>query len=807
MQTLLDPRSRAAGPAVPCAHCGDICPAGDPASDRPQFCCAGCETVYLILSGNDLADFYRIDRTAGRSQRNAPPRDYAWLELEKLSTTLVRYRDAERWQLELELPAIHCASCVWLLERLPRLLTGVLGCQVDITRKKAIVSFDPRQTDLRSVVELLARIGYPPTLRPATETGERRVDRGLLYRIGVAGFCFGNIMLLSFPEYLGLGGADAGAAFIETAVGYLILLLALPVLLYAGNGFLSAAYRAVTAGRVTIDLPIAVGMLALFGHSVVEIGTGAGPGYLDSFAGLVFFLLIGRWFQSYTFSRLDFDRDYRHYFPIAGHRLHSDGSTTPVASEDLREGDHILVRPGQVIPTDGRLLATPEAGIDYSFVTGEADPRPVTAEQEVFAGGRATTSALRIRVDKVFSQGYLLQLWQRDRVGDRDGDTEPSGRLVRVFTVGVLLIAAATFAYWYGSDTGRAYRSATAVLIIACPCALALATPFAYGTLQRLLGRVGCYLRSGGVIRRLSTIDTFVFDKTGTLVGETPYESLTYLERDGTDSLPVFLAMALQSTHPRSRALAATLGELDLPPESVGEVREIVGSGLLLRYRNREFRIGSAEFCGVTDGRGRTFATIDGRAVLGLNPPATRLRPGARELLTDVGEVGPVYLLSGDHPPQVPFWSDHLRSDRVHFRMSPFDKEKFIGGLQSSDRKVLMVGDGLNDAGALRAAEVGVAISEAEFAFSPACDAILDSGRLAALPGILRGCRRLRWVTGLSYCLALVYNVVGLSYAVTGTLSPVVAAILMPLSSVSVVLFAVAGAWLVFRNDIDHFRR
>ena len=430
---------------------------------------------------------------------------------------------------------------------------------------------------------MLSRIGYPPHFRSGDEAPAGPGNRALIYHIGVAGFCFGNIMLLSFPEYFGLSemllGAAAGARWVGGAMNYLLLLLSLPGAFFSGRGVFTAAWYALRAHRITIDLPIALGMLALFGRSVYEILSGVGAGYLDSLAGLVFFLLIGRWFQTYSYARLNFDRDYRDYFPVAAYRENTEGAPEPIASEDVEVGDVLLVRPGQLIPADGRLLNTTANGIDYSFVTGEAEPSPAQEGQEVFAGGRATSSALRVVVAKPTDHSYLLQLWLREGDEKKKAEVAPPEGLIRVFTASILLLAAGTLAYWYSTGTALAYRAATAVLIIACPCALALAAPFAYGTLQRLLARAGYYFRGPAVIERLGTVDTFVFDKTGTLTAEGGTPELHFVVERDSYFEGVLLAMVRQSGHPRSQAIAAALTAAGKPVPNVRikAVEEVVG--------------------------------------------------------------------------------------------------------------------------------------------------------------------------------------------------------------------------------------
>lgn len=782
--------------------------------DEKPFCCSGCATVYAILKDNNLLDFYQIDDRAGAKQQAVDQADYSWLDVPKLADRFIRYRDETRCHAELELPDIHCSSCLWLLERLPRLLPGARSCTVDFARKLATVVYDPQAVDLRGVAELLDRIGYPPHFRAQGEVPVEKNNRALIYRIGVAGFCFGNIMLMSFPEYFGLSellvgaaagdssGSDVDAGWVKIAMNGLLLLLSLPVMFYAGRVFFTSALYALRARRVTIDLPIALGMLALFGRSFYEILSGVGSGYLDSLAGLVFFLLIGRWFQTYSFARLNFDRDYRDYFPVAAYREGPDGTPTPIASEDVGTGDVLLIRPGQLIPADGTLLSTTAHGIDYSFVTGEAEPAAVREGQEVFAGGRATSSALRVLVTKPTDQSYLLQLWLRKGGDQKAAEVAPPEWLIRAFTATILLLAAGTLAYWYQIDTARAYRAATAVLIIACPCALALAAPFAYGTLQRLMARNGFYFRGPAVVERLGNTDTFVFDKTGTLTEEGSTDRLTFVPPRSPFFEAVFLAMARQSSHPRSQTIAAALitGSTRALSVRIGEAEEIVGGGLRLNHQGREFVIGNPEFCGFQNYSAGTFAAVDGLLQFSLKPQRTVIRAGGDEMLREIGDQGDTWLLSGDHPPSENIWEEYFPGDRARFRQSPFDKRRHVTQLQEGGATILMVGDGLNDAGALAAAAVGLAVNEDEARFNPACDGIVKADQLAKLPAILRAARRMKWVLTLTYLLAFAYNIIGLSYAMSGALSPVIAAILMPLSSVTIVVVASLGASVVWRK-------
>ncbi|MTB51830.1 heavy metal translocating P-type ATPase metal-binding domain-containing protein [Lewinella sp. W8] len=784
-----------------CRHCGDPCPTPPISRGEDNFCCVGCATVFDLLQANGLGDFYQLDEAAGRSQQKRGDANYDWLDVEELATPFVQYRDNQQTRVALELPQIHCTSCVWLLERLPRLAEGVHAVTVNFSRRTATIVFRQDTISFRELAEWLARIGYPPVFHERDQGDARKPrNRRLIYQIGLAGFTFGNVMLLSFPEYLGLGIDLEGGTFAR-AFGYLNLALSVPLLLYSGQDYLRSAWSGLRAGMLTIDVPISVGLLALFGRSTYEVLTHTGAGYFDSLAGLLFFLLVGRWFQDRTFDRLSFDRDYRHYFPIAANRYDATGAQTePIALADIKAGDWLLVRPGELIPADGKLLNDAKEGIDYSFVTGEAEPQPREAGDQIYAGGRAVATALDLLVEKPVDDSYLLQLWRQEAREDAVRNRNLTDRISQTFTLVVLSIALLTFLFWWPTDAGRALNAATAVLIIACPCALALAIPFTYGSLIRQLGKHGLYLRSVAVVEALHGITDYVLDKTGTLTE--PGLGAPAAEEPSLDPLTaaVVLAMVRQSNHPKSAALGRLLAADGVRPLATGTVEEIAGKGLRLDHQGIEYRVGSASFCGQPQHENHSvYVTADGELKAAFSRELPRLREGALQLLDSIDHRS-LHLLSGDEPHTGEFWMTYFDDSRMHFRQSPFDKQRYIKQLQGDGQRVLMLGDGLNDAGALRTAEVGVAVSEDMAGFSPACDGILSSDALPKLPEMLRSIKRAKMVLYVAYALAFLYNVVGLSFAVRGLLSPVVAAILMPLSSISIVVVGIAGTNLVARR-------
>lgn len=781
-----------------CAHCGDTCPPQANTEAELAFCCTGCQTVYQILHENGLEDFYRIDANAGNSQRSLRNEDYAWLDVAELADLFVQYADENQMRVSLELPQIHCTSCVWLLENLYRLHPGVQAVSVNFAERRADILFTTQNISFRELAELLARIGYPPHFR-TKQADPPANNRRLLYQIGLAGFTFGNIMLFSFPEYLGLH-LDLEGRFFARLFGYFNLLLSIPVLIFSGGDYLRSAYTGLRTRLLTIDLPISIGLLALFGRSAFEVLSQTGAGYFDSLAGLLFFLLLGKWFQKYTYRQLSFDRDYRSYFPVAANRISKAGTIAAVALSSVEPGDRLLVRPGELISADGWLKTT-TAAIDYSFVTGEEEPQLRTTGERVFAGGRATDSPLELLVDKRVDQSYLLQLWQDNGTDKSAASQNLTDRASRYFTGVVLFIASATFLYWAAQDFNRAINATTAVLIIACPCALALAIPFTYGALVRLLGKKGLYLRSVSVIEKLQSIDEFVLDKTGTLTQAKHEQQVCIFNQLNSLEKEVVLGMVQQSNHPKSQALTKLLLSQGIVPVSVAGVVETPGKGLAATHKGKQYRLGRPDFCNADQSHlpsaGLCIA-VAGEVKAAYSSGGPGLRPGVAVMLPMLSAQGRLHLLSGDHDGSRAYWETDIDASRVNFQQSPFDKLHYIEKLQAAGKKVLMLGDGLNDAGALRAAEVGLAISDDVTAFSPACDGILAGEALTDLPRLLSFVKRGKRILFLAYGLAICYNLIGLSFAVQGLLSPVIAAILMPLSSISVVLVGVLGVRLLY---------
>lgn len=777
---------------VACFHCGGELKSDYLKKDNHLFCCIGCCSVYDVLSANNLSAYYAFNAQPGKRQSESVAKDkFAYLDLPEIKQTLITFQNDQMALVRFEVPAIHCTSCIWLLENLHKLDAAVISSQVDFTRRVVSISWDQKRTGLRQLVELLSRIGYEPRINLDANAEEKpSSDKRLLYRIGVAGFCFGNMMLLSFPEYLGIDtGSDTSLRQLFTALN---VALSIPVFFYSGWIYIAAAWENIKHKSITIDFPLALGLIVLLVRSLVDIALDAGPGYLDTLAGLAFFLLIGRWFQQRSFDVLSFDRDYRSYFPLAIRKWEGE-DWQPVQVEKLATGDRIQVRNGELIPADA-ILMRGNARIDYSFVTGESLPKKLVHGELVYAGGRQEGDPIELEVIKPVNQSYLTSLWNQGVFAEKQKDDFVSfqTRVSRWFTVALLLIAFGSALFWLPTDWARGLNALTAVLIIGCPCALALSSPFALGNALRILGKHGFYLRNTRVVEKLAKADLLIFDKTGTIT-YTDQQSVVFSGTLSNEEKAGITTAASASLHPLSQAVFQLFSQHT--KGSVSHFEERSGQGWEACVDGRIIRLGNPTWVGITvpiTEETRTYLSIDG-VYRGYFIFQNAYRKYLDQTLLKLGSTYQLALLSGDHEGERERLSRWFSGYAMYFRQSPFDKLEQVANWTKSGHRTVMLGDGLNDAGALKAATVGISVSERMGLFTPASDAIMEASVVSKLPEMLKFTRSTMAVIYGSFAVSFMYNVVGLTFAVQGNLSPLIAAILMPLSSVTIIAFTTFG--------------
>lgn len=783
-----------------CYHCGDICSEEHVVFDGKDFCCHGCKTVYEILNENNLCNYYDLNQSPGLSLKNREYIEkYAFLDNKEIQNQLMDFNDGQTAKISFYIPSIHCSSCIWLLENLYKIKKGIRYSRVNFTRKELNLDFNPEIISLKELVIMLASIGYEPhiSLEEKTKNKFKSVNKELLIRIGIAGFAFGNIMLLSFPEYFGFEGIED--LLIRRFISWLNIVLALPVVFYCSSLYFKSAWKGIKQRFINIDVPVSLGILTLFTISVVHVTFNTGPGYLDSLSGLVFFLLVGRWIQNKTYEGLSFERDYRSYFPLAVIRLMNNKEES-IPVKNIRKHDIIMIRNGEIIPADS-ILTSDMAFIDYSFVTGESEPVLRGKNERIFAGGRQVGSAICLRVEKEISQSYLTQLWNH-KAFQKDGASHLQSMvnvISKYFTVVVLVIALSGFFIWTQIDISKAWFVFTAVLIVACPCALSLSSPFTLGNTMNIFGRNHFYLKNSHVIEKLAGITHIVFDKTGTLTENYQGDVSWQGDRLDPDEKTWIRDLVSNSTHPLSRKIRSVISTVQKSAAlQIEDFREIGGLGIAGNVSGHRIQIGSGQLLnGDFESRSekndsimsRVYVSIDGKT-RGAYFIKDKYRSGIEDLIDNLGRRYRLSVLSGDNESE----KDNLKkifpeSTSMNFRQKPVDKLKYIQHLQEQGENVLMLGDGLNDAGALVQSDTGIAITEDITSFTPASDAILGAGNINLLDEFIQFSRRAKYIIIISFIISFLYNVIGMGFALGGKLIPVIAAILMPASSITVVFF------------------
>ncbi len=784
-----------------CYHCGNIVPDKYYAIEEKYFCCNGCKMVYEILNEHNLCTYYDLNDKPGVLQDKTKRVDkYSFLDDQDIQKKLIQYADKQNTHVTFYIPQIHCSSCLWLLENIQKVNKGITISRVNFTNKEVFIVFDNTICSLRNVVETLDEIGYEPylSLNEISSRSKLSSDKTRLYKIGVAGFCFGNIMMMSLADYL--VRVDTIEPKIALFFKGMSVLLSLPVLFYSATEFFISAWYGLKNKYLNIDFPVALALMITFIRSIYEISIGTGNGYLDSMSGIVFFMLIGRWLQSRTYQTISFDRDYKSFFPIALDVI-NDGVISPTEISKVKERDLIQIHSNEIIPVDS-ILSKGKASIDYSFVSGESLPIQVNIGEMIYAGGKQLDGLIELMVIKEVSQSYLTNLWNNPVFNKKEPIKETAYDTIgKYFTYLVLSIGLAAGLFWYSKgESTLMWNAFTTVLIIACPCALLLSNNYTYGNILRILGMNKFYLRSSQIIEKLSNINHIVLDKTGTIT-QTQGSNVRYVGKLLDNKIKSWVASLIkQSSHPASKLVFNFLNESNI--FNVTNFKEIDGQGIEGWISEHHIKIGSPKFIGAEYFKERSgtkvVISIDNE-IWGEFIISNKYRFGVTNLIKSFKRNYTLSLISGDNDTELHNIENLLGSEsEVYFNQSPQQKLDYIKKLQDDYHlKVMMLGDGLNDAGALRQSDVGIAVADTGNNFTPSSDGVIDGRIISKLNSFIQFAKAGKKIILFSFGISVCYNIIGLYFAVQGVLSPVIAAILMPCSSITIILLTYGLSELV----------
>lgn len=780
-----------------CVHCSTPVPR----SRDSHYCCDGCEIAYHIIHEEGLAEYYRrLESTDDRARPvNKTGRTYADFDTPSFTERFVRPRAGGVQTCELYLEGVHCAACLWLVESAVQSVPGVGEARLDLGRSVMSLSWDPSKVALSTLALRLDALGHAPhpPLAAARREARRKDDRTLALRLAVSGAAFGNTMLMAFALYAGL--FDGISADFEAMFRWASMLVAVPAIAYSGRTFFHGAWLSFRERTPHMDLPITIGLVLGTVAGVYNTVVGYGSIYFDSLTALVFLLHAGRWLQVKAQRRAGDAAELLHALAPSTARELVDGVEREVATEDVGVGARIAVRAGDHVPIDGRVVVG-ESTIDASLLTGESRPVRVRAGDEVTAGAInlsgpieliTTTSGRETRVAK-------LAAMVEDAATRRAPVVLAADRRAPYVVTAVLVLSAITLAVWSVLDPTMALEHAVALLVVSCPCALALATPLAVAAAMGQAARRGILIKGGDTLERLTATGTVWFDKTGTLT-----EGRQSVRATAGDDTMIALAapIARATTHPMSRAIADRYEDVDGKAEDVSHV---LGAGVRALVDGRRVVLGSRRFMaeeqvtvpswaelqaarwageawstvylGVDDEVAQTFAIGD------------ELRTDAREALAALRARGHhVGILSGDSAEVVEVVARRLGIDREHVTAMARPEDK-LHMMERSVGPAIMVGDGVNDAAALSRAHVGIAVHGGAEASLGAAHVFLRTPGVMAVADLFDGAHRTMKVIRRNLIFSLIYNVIGVTLAATGVIGPLGAAILMPLSSLTVVI-------------------
>lgn len=795
-----------------CYHCNLPVPSGsnylvEIDGQRRDMCCPGCQAVAMAIVDGGLSNFYRF-RTESSQRPEDSGQDYQVYDLVEVQSDFViplevdvKVESSADRRAQLLIEGITCAACSWLIERHLASLTGVEKLQVNATTHRLSVDFDSNQIALSQIMTELDGIGYKP--QPATDDRQqallKRESRTALMRLSLAGFGMMQVGMVAIALYAGtIQGMDQQW---QSYLRWISLLIATPVVFYSAKPFFIAAYRSLSNKTLSMDVPVSLAISGAYAASCWATLTGSGEVYFDSVSMFTFFLLLGRYFEMRArHSNKMAAGNVAQLMPLSASVMDSSGSTQIVPLKSLQCGDRVLVKSGDTLPCDGVVVAGHSSVVE-ALLTGESEPVEKTIGAKVVAGTINGDSALEVEVTAVGAQTQLsaIERLMANATADKPRRVAVADRLSRYFVAAVLVVSVVVFSTWWQIDSSHALWVTLSVLVVTCPCALALATPAALTAATSWLRRHGLLITRGHVLEGLSNITTVVLDKTGTLtMGQLSIDRVELADGvDLTEDEVLALAAALEfsSSHPIATAFKSYKTDLELT-----EVRHYTAAGVegfSAADDRMAYRLGAPEFasdiiagsdfeCCPRSGQWLLLASSAG--AIAWIQISDLPRPSAGAMLSDLKQQGvKVELLSGDRSSAVADLAIALGIETYRAAASPEDKLDHIRQLQARGEVVLMVGDGVNDVPVLAGADISVAMAQATDLAKAKADSVLLSGDLSVIPKAMLKARDTGKIIRQNLAWSLTYNVLALPLAAMGLIPPWAAAIGMSTSSLIVI--------------------
>ncbi|ACX83852.1 cytochrome cbb3 oxidase maturation protein CcoI [Blattabacterium sp. (Periplaneta americana) str. BPLAN] len=732
--------------------------------------------------------------------------NFDFLDDEKIAEKIIDFKDKNITFVRFFIPSIYCSSCISVLENLSNHHKYILESTVDFSNKKVGIIFKNKDLRLSELAVFLEKIGYKPSINSESieDNQEKIFDRKLIGKLAVSFFCFGNIMLLAIPEYV---GAYEDVWFLENRnfFRYLMGILSFPVVLFSLMDHVKYALLGLKKHIFNMDIPITIGIVVLFLWSCYEVFLDLGSGYFDSLAGFSFFLLLSRMFQIHTHRRiLSFDQNYKSFYPIYVSRI-CNNKEEKILLSSLKKGDLIAIRNEEIIPADS-ILIKGIASLDNSFITGESHLINKKIGERIYAGSKQKGEIIYLKIIKNIDQSYLSLLWNKKKFYHKKllHLNSISNRFSQYFTPIILMISIITGIYWSFINVSKVFQTTFSVLIITCPCALVLSSPLIFGNIIRFFSKKGFYVKDIFTMERISTISTLIFDKTGTITDPNKEKVFFIGKKLRHKEKKIIASLLRNSNHPLSKKIFTELSIKEY--YSINNFQEIIGQGMQGVIQNVSVKIGSPKYLGITinNWKETTVAVSINEKFFGYFLFRNFYRKGIKKIFKNLKKYE-IVILSGDNNELEKKYLESIlpKSSKIFFNQSPEEKFNYVKKIQRNGKQVMMIGDGINDYAALNQSEVGVAISENPSNFFPSCDAFIQSNYLDKIFLFLKISKIATRLVIVNFMISLFYNGIGIIFAVTGHLKPFIAAILMPLSSLSVIIFSILSTWMVSRRFLS----